>query len=156
MYPVLLHVGPITIYSYGMMMALGFLAAGWVLSKELQRQGKDPNLASTLVLWAAVGGLVGARLLFLVEEWQAFIADPWPFIFTGAGFTWYGGLIGGVAAGAFCVPRHRLFLVGNIGAGGPAVCPRPGLWCTWWPLCWGGGLGAPPALAPGGGGTPPH
>jgi phosphatidylglycerol---prolipoprotein diacylglyceryl transferase len=127
MYPVLLHVGPITIYSYGVMMALGFLAAGWVLSKELQRQGKDPNLASTLVLWAAVGGLIGARLLFLVEEWQAFIADPWPFIFTGAGFTWYGGLIGGVAAVTLCVQRHGLSWLGIMDAVAPAIALGHGI-----------------------------
>ncbi len=105
MYPVLFHFGPITIYSYGVMMALGFLAGGWVLSQELQRQGKDPNFSSTLVLWAAVGGMLGARLLFLLDEWQGFVADPWAFIFTGSGFIWYGGLIGGVGAVTLCI-RH--------------------------------------------------
>ncbi len=85
MYPVLLRLGPITIYSYGVMMALGFLAANWVLDKGLRRQGRDPNLSSTLMLWAAVGGLLGARLLFLLEQWHAFLADPWPLLFTGAG-----------------------------------------------------------------------
>ena len=58
MYPILLQVGPITVYSYGVMMALGFLAAGWVVGKGLQCQGKDPEFASTLVVWAAVGGLL--------------------------------------------------------------------------------------------------
>jgi len=88
MYPVLLRLGPITIYSYGVMMALGFLAANWVLDKGLRRQGRDPNLSSTLMLWAAVGGLLGARLLFLLEHWHAFLGDPWPLLFTGAGCTW--------------------------------------------------------------------
>jgi phosphatidylglycerol---prolipoprotein diacylglyceryl transferase len=127
MYPVLLHFGPVTIYSYGVMMALGFLTAGWVLSKELQRQGKDPNFASTLVLWAAVGGLVGARLLFLLEEWRAFIIDPWSFIFTGAGFTWYGGLIGGVAAVTWCIQRHGLPWLEVIDAVAPAIALGHGI-----------------------------
>ena len=77
MYPVLLNLGPVTIYSYGVMMALSFVAAGWVISKELERQGRDPDLASTLVLWAAVGGLLGARVLFILDAWQAFVDDPW-------------------------------------------------------------------------------
>lgn len=106
MYPVLFRFGPITIYSYGVMMALGFIAAGWVLGKELHRRGKDPNLASTFVLWAAVGGLIGARLLFLVQEWQAFLNDPWSLLFTGAGFVWYGGLIGGVVGVTLCIYRY--------------------------------------------------
>lgn len=108
MYPVLFQFGPITIYSYGVMMALGFLAAGWVLGKDLQRRGKDPNLASTFVLWAAVGGLIGARILFIVEEWRAFLSDPWPLVFTGSGFVWYGGLIGGVMGVSLCIRRYGL------------------------------------------------
>lgn len=108
MYPVLLRLGPLTIYSYGVMMALGFLAASWVLSHEFQRQGRDPALSSALVLWAAVGGLVGARLLFIAEKFPEFLADPWAFIFTGAGFTWYGGLIGGVVAVSWYIQRHAL------------------------------------------------
>src|SRR5262249_9228339 len=66
-------------------------------------------------------------LLFLLEEWQAFIADPWAFIFTGAGFTWYGGLIGGGAAGAWCVQRPRLPRLGVMDVVAPAISPRPGL-----------------------------
>ena len=91
MHPVLLSLGPVTIYSYGVMMALGFVAAGWVIRKELQSQGHNPELASSLVLWAAVGGLIGARLLFIVDAWSAFMADPWALLLTGAGFIWYGG-----------------------------------------------------------------
>jgi phosphatidylglycerol:prolipoprotein diacylglycerol transferase len=108
MYPVLLQIGPITIYSYGVMMALGFISAGWVLGLELQRRGKDPNFASTIVLWAAVGGLVGARLLFLIDEWRAFLDDPWALLFTGAGFVWYGGLIGGIVGVTLCIYRYGL------------------------------------------------
>ena len=108
-------------------MALGFLAAGWVLSKELQRQGKDAEFASTLVLWAAIGGLVGARLLFLLEQWPAFIAGPWPFIFTGSGFTWYGGLVGGVAAATWCIQRHGLPWLEVMDAMAPAIALGHGI-----------------------------
>jgi len=127
MYPVLFRLGPITIYSYGMMMALGFLAAGWVLSRELQRQGKDPNFSSTLVLWGAVGGLLGARLLFVIEQWPAFVADPWSFVLTGAGFTWYGGLIGGVAALTLCIQRSGLSWLEVMDAVAPAIALGHGI-----------------------------
>jgi phosphatidylglycerol:prolipoprotein diacylglycerol transferase len=127
MYPVLFHLGPVTIYSYGVMMALGFLTAGWVLSRELQRQGKDPNFSSTLVLWAAVGGLLGARLLFIVEQWHAFVADPWAFVFTGAGFTWYGGLIGGVVAITLCIRRYSLSWLEIMDAVAPAIALGHGI-----------------------------
>lgn len=108
MYPELLHLGPLTIYSYGVMMALGFVAAGWLIGRELQRQDRDPDLASSFVLWAAAGGIIGARLLFIMDEWPVFVADPVSLIITGAGFVWYGGLLGGVAGVTLCIRRHQL------------------------------------------------
>jgi phosphatidylglycerol---prolipoprotein diacylglyceryl transferase len=127
MYPILLQVGPITIYSYGVMMALGFLAANWVVGKGLQHQGKDPNFSSILVVWAAVGGLLGARLLFVVERLPEFIADPLSMIFTGAGFTWYGGLIGGVVGVTLCIWRHKMSWFEVMDAVAPSIALGHGI-----------------------------
>lgn len=121
MYPVLLHLGPITIYSYGVMMALGFISAGWTLGREFQRRGKDPNLASTFVLWAAIGGLMGARLLFVLQEWRAFLDDPWSLLFTGAGFVWYGGLLGGIVGVSLCIRRYGLLWGEMMDAVAPSI-----------------------------------
>lgn len=95
MHPILVSFGPITVYSFGVMLALAFLTAGNVLGRELARRGMDPELASSMVLWAAVGGLAGSRLLSIFDDWQAFVAHPFEFVFTGAGFVFYGGLLGG-------------------------------------------------------------
>ena len=108
MYPIILQIGPITIYSFGAMMALAALASAWVVHLELKRRGYNPELASTMVFAAAIGGLLGARLLFIVEEWDNFLRSPWDFIFTGAGFTWYGGFLGGVLAVSWVVRKHRI------------------------------------------------
>lgn len=108
MYPILFQFGPVTIYSFGVFMALAALAAAWVVSAELKRHQYNPELASTIVFAAAVGGLIGARLLFIVEEWQGFLVSPWRYIFTGAGFTWYGGFLGGVAAVSWVVRRNKI------------------------------------------------
>lgn len=108
MYPILFHFGPITIYSFGVFMALAALSAAWVVHAELKRRGFDPELASTIVFAAAIGGLIGARILFIVEEWQNFLVTPLKYIFTGAGFTWYGGFFGGVAAVSWVVKKHKI------------------------------------------------
>lgn len=108
MYPVLLRLGPLTIYSFGTFMALAALSAGWVLWAELKRYRYNPELASTMVIAAAIGGFGGARILFLVENWSAFVRSPWELIFSGAGFTWYGGLIGGALAVTWVVRRHGI------------------------------------------------
>jgi phosphatidylglycerol:prolipoprotein diacylglycerol transferase len=112
-YPILFQIGPLTIYSFGAFMALAALSAAWVVHKELRRYGYNPELASTMVFAAAVGGLIGARILFIVEEWNNFLVAPLNYIFTGAGFTWYGGFLGGVAAVSWVVKKSNIpWLVG--------------------------------------------
>ena len=108
MYPILFQFGPLTIYSFGALMALAALCAAWVVHAELKRNGYNPELASTMVFAAAVGGLIGARLLFIIEEWSAFLRSPWSYIFTGAGFTWYGGFLGGVLAVSWVVKKNKI------------------------------------------------
>ena len=108
MYPILFKFGPITVYSFGLFMALAALSAAWVVSAELKRRGYNSELASTLVFAAAVGGLIGARALFIVEEWNNFLQTPLNYIFTGAGFTWYGGFFGGAAAASWVARRNNI------------------------------------------------
>ena len=108
MYPVLFKIGPFTIYSLGLLWALGALCASWVAQLELKRYRLNPDLASSMVVAAAAGGLAGARLLLILEEWNSFLRSPWDFIFSGAGFSWHGGLIGGALAVTWVVRRHRI------------------------------------------------
>jgi len=49
MYPILFQIGPFTIYSFGTLMALAALSAGWIVCLELQRNRYNPELASTRV-----------------------------------------------------------------------------------------------------------
>jgi phosphatidylglycerol:prolipoprotein diacylglycerol transferase len=121
MYPIIFQFGPITIYSFGAMMALAALTAAWVVHSELKRYGYNPELASTMVFAAAIGGLIGARLLFIVEEWQGFLATPWRYIFTGAGFTWYGGFFGGAAAGLWVAKKNRIPALVGLDIAAPAL-----------------------------------
>src|ERR1043166_1384965 len=108
MYPVLLRLGPLTIYSYGLMMAVAFLTAAYLTGRELSRKGFDGELASTMVFWAAVGGLVGARVFAIFDDWNGFVSDPLHTIFSGAGFVWYGGLIGGFLAVTWTIRTNGL------------------------------------------------
>lgn len=108
MYPVLFEIGPLTIYSLGVFWALGALAAFWILQMELERCGYDAQLASTIVMTAAIGGLIGARLLFIVEEWNHFTREPLSLLFSGSGFSWFGGLLGGGLTTAWSFKKYRL------------------------------------------------
>jgi phosphatidylglycerol:prolipoprotein diacylglycerol transferase len=108
MYPIIVQVGPVTIYSFGLMMAVAFLASGLIVGKEFARKGLDVNLASPLVFWAAVGGLVGARLWVIMDDFAGFLDAPLSFLLSGAGFVWYGGLAGGIIAMSAFIRRHGL------------------------------------------------
>ena len=121
MYPILFKFGPITVYSFGLFMALAALSAAWVVSADLKRRGYNSELASTLVFAAAVGGLIGARALFIVEEWSNFLQAPLSYIFTGAGFTWYGGFFGGAAAASWVARRNNIPWLVAVDIAAPAL-----------------------------------
>jgi phosphatidylglycerol:prolipoprotein diacylglycerol transferase len=104
MIPILFHLGPLTVYSFGMMMALGFLAADYVIRLECQRRGFDPEYSSSVVITAAVVGIVGSRIYAIMDDLPTYLADPKSMIFSGSGFVFYGGMIGGIL-GAYMVSR---------------------------------------------------
>ena len=108
MYPILFKIGPFTVYSFGTLLALGALAAGWVVKSELNRYRYNTEIASTIIVAAAVGGLIGARLFNIFENMTYFLQDPLDFAFRGAGFTWYGGMLGGVLAVTWLVRRKGI------------------------------------------------
>lgn len=121
MIPVLFKLGPLTVYSYGMMMALGFLAADFVISSECKRRGLNPDFASALVVWAAISGIACSRLYSVIDNFPAYAHDPWSIIFSGSGFVWYGGLIGGLLS-SFIVARYYGISIGaTADMAGPAL-----------------------------------
>jgi len=101
MYPVLFHVGGIPIESFWVAVFAGFVAALFVARSELQRLGHDPGAAYDLILWAYIGGFVGARLFLIFTAWEDFQRDPYELLFSGSGWVWQGGLIGGAVAVIF-------------------------------------------------------
>ncbi len=96
MIPELFKIGPLTINSVGVMAMLGFLIPTLLLRKEFARFKYDPDLANGIIIAAMIGGFVGARIYFIAERWDGFLANPGDYLLTGAGLVWYGGLIGGL------------------------------------------------------------
>lgn len=121
MIPVLLHLGPIKIYSYGLMMALGFIAAYLVVTADSKRRGLNPDYASVLVVWCGAAGIVGARIYDVLDNLRAYMADPSAMIFSGAGFVWYGGLAGGIVAVWLISRRYRVRFLTTVDILAPAA-----------------------------------
>jgi prolipoprotein diacylglyceryl transferase len=93
LHPILFKIGPLTIYSFGAMMALAFLTANYVLSKEAKRRGWHQKHISRITLIALVGGVAGSKLFSLLEDFGDFIRDPIAHLFSPSGLTFYGGFI---------------------------------------------------------------
>ncbi len=93
MYPRLFQIGPFTVYGYGLMLAIGFIVASWILTLEFKRRSLDPNAANTVTLIALVAGVVGSKVLYLFEHLSSFLADPIGMTFNPGGLTFYGGYI---------------------------------------------------------------
>ncbi len=127
MYPVLFKIGPLTIYSLGVLWAVAAFVGAWVLRLELRRFGHNPDLAASVVTAGAIGGLIGARLLFIFEEWQSFTHGPFDFLLSGAGFSWYGGFVGGALTAARVFKKHKVPLLRAADMVAPALALSYGL-----------------------------
>src|SRR5438067_2327774 len=73
MCPILLHLGPFTLYSYGLMFALAVIISSWLLSRDAVRQGIKSDVIYDMVFWVVVSGIVGARLYYIVGLFIIFL-----------------------------------------------------------------------------------
>ncbi len=110
MYPYI-HLGPFTLGTFGLFVALGLLAALYLMQADFVRRRIDAD-PYAIILWAGLAGIIGARLYHLLESPTEFFANPWPLLFSRTGFAWYGGFLAGLAALTLCGRHYRIpFLV---------------------------------------------
>jgi phosphatidylglycerol---prolipoprotein diacylglyceryl transferase len=93
-----LHLGPLTLKTFGISFALAFVAIGLVLARRLRELGKPVDWAYEITFAALLGGIVGARGYYLVQNWDQVRDDLVGNVLSGAGLVWYGGLVGGAVA----------------------------------------------------------
>jgi len=97
MYPEL-HLGPLTLQTFGLMFAFAFLAAGALVGRRLVELGKPVDWAYEIGFAALIGGVVGSRVYFVVQNYDSVKDDLLGNLFGGSGLVWYGGAIGGALA----------------------------------------------------------
>ncbi|MBU1670904.1 MAG: prolipoprotein diacylglyceryl transferase [Actinobacteria bacterium] len=94
----LLQIGGLTIYSYGVFLAIGFITATVVARQRFKEIYRDPDIILDFVLAAVVGGIIGARLFYVIGHWSEFAAHPGEILkFNMDGLVFYGGLVLGLA-----------------------------------------------------------
>jgi phosphatidylglycerol:prolipoprotein diacylglycerol transferase len=93
-----IHLGALSLKTFGMLFAAAFLAIGMLLSRRLRELGKPADWAYEITFAALIGGLVGSRLYFIVQNYSDVKHDLLGNLFGGSGLVWYGGAIGGAIA----------------------------------------------------------
>ena len=101
-----IHLGPVTLQTFGIMFACGFIAAGLLVARRLRELDKPVDWAYEMIFAALVGGIVGSRLDFIIENYDEVSDDLLGNLFSGSGLVWYGGAIGG-AIGVVIWARWR-------------------------------------------------
>ncbi len=111
MHPILFTIGHITIYSYGVMLALAVLVCTYFLSVDAKRYSISRETAYDLVFWCMLWGIIGARIFYVFIEWPYFSANllEIPMLQKG-GLAWQGGFLGGTLAGVWFARRKKLSL----------------------------------------------
>jgi phosphatidylglycerol:prolipoprotein diacylglycerol transferase len=132
-----LHLGPITIPTFGLMVACAMLAAFFLLRADLERRGlaasrvlktsanaprKSANAeAEMLIAIPSLVGLAGAKLYHLLESPAEFFAHPVALLISPYGFAWFGGLLAGFAAFVWVGRRQNIPLLTLLDVGSPAA-----------------------------------
>lgn len=121
MFPELFRVGDFAVTSFGVMMALAFMAGYQVIRFELKRLGRDPDIAADILLGALIGGIVGAKIYYVLLNWDRTAIDPFGMIFARSGLVWYGGFIGGAIGVLYMIRRRKLPIPVGMDVAAPAL-----------------------------------
>jgi phosphatidylglycerol:prolipoprotein diacylglycerol transferase len=109
MYPRLLELGPLTLYSYGLLLAAAYLAGLQLALVRARARGLDDKKVMDLGIWIIVSALVGAKALLLIVDWEHFSRNPRELLsLAQSGGVFYGGLILAVVVALWYIRRQRL------------------------------------------------
>jgi phosphatidylglycerol---prolipoprotein diacylglyceryl transferase len=115
MFPTLLKIGSFEITTFGLMMFLGFVVGGIVLTRQFRKYGLKDEDASNVVLASAIGGILGAKIYY------AILYRDLDMLFSRAGLVWYGGLMGGALAVSIYILWKKLDYFTTADAASPAL-----------------------------------
>ena len=119
MYPIIYDFGIVNlfgfqfrlaIYSFGLMLVIAFYACYFLLEKDLKDLGHDEKLASDIIFWSAMGGIIGSKVYHVIENLDQILAssNPMSMIFSGSGLVFLGGLIGAVGAVTIVLNKYQV------------------------------------------------
>lgn len=109
MLPELFSIFGLTLHTFGVMVATGFLTGMWWCRREAERLGYPVERVMDLTFWLMIWGLIGARGMFIMVNWDMYAQFPAEILYVWkGGLVWYGGLIAAFAAGVVMMRRYSL------------------------------------------------
>ncbi len=109
MYPVLCQIGPVTVYSYGLMLAVAVLVCVYFLRREAPARNLDPDVLADFVFWVVILGIAGARVFYIFLNLKFFINNPSEIVMLQhGGLAFQGGLISGFLTAVIFIRQKRL------------------------------------------------
>jgi prolipoprotein diacylglyceryl transferase len=130
-----LDLGPLSIHAYGLMIALGVVAAVWLLGRRLELSGVGTREdASSVSVWGVVAGILGARLYHVATDWSSFEHDlPRIVMIWKGGLGVPGGLLAGIVVGLWAGKRRGIPPAVLANAAAPAIplAQAIGRWGNW-------------------------
>ncbi len=124
MFPQLFHIGRFFLPTYGLLVASGVLLGLWISVRNSAKQGINPDDAWNLGILVVLCGIVGAKILYIVNDWSTYAANPREIFSLGtlqAGGVFSGGLIGALAAAAWYIRKHHMPALATCDAFAPGL-----------------------------------
>ena len=131
-----LTIGPLSIHAYGLMIALGVIAAVWLLGRRLESKGQGTREdASSIAVWSVIAGVIGSRLYHVATDWDNFKHDLGriPQLWRG-GLGIPGGILFGALVAVWAFKRRGISPAVGLSAAAPALplAQAIGRWGNWW------------------------
>ena len=108
MLPILFHIGPFPVHSWGVLLMIGFLVGGWRAAKNAPRYGFKPEDVWDVSLFGLLGGVLGGRIGFVVQEPHFWERPQQMLAIWDGGMAFYGGLLGGILAGVLTCRAKKM------------------------------------------------
>ena len=152
MHPEILRIQSFVLHSYGLMVALGFLAGLWIAGRLASETGINGDKATSLGIYATVAAILGAKVLLLISDFSYYAANPreiFSMTTLQAGGIFFGGLVAALATAAWYLRREDLPALRTADAFAPGLAighaiGRGG--CFLAGCCWGRTTGVPWAV----------
>lgn len=109
MHPEICKIGPFTIYSYGLMLAVAFIVSSALAGLQAKRNNINPDIIFNLSLLVFISGIIGARILYIFENATYYIRNPFEIVMLQhGGLSWFGGVVVAIIFGISYLKKRNL------------------------------------------------